>query len=67
LGAVARAQGFDPRARFAGGGAATGPSARPRHREPEPSYDFEPDFVSAPPPRGGIFDFEAPGRARRAA
>jgi 8-amino-7-oxononanoate synthase len=67
LGAVARAHGFEPRARFAGGAAATGAGTRARDRDPDPRYDLEPDFASAPPPRAGVFDFEAPGRARRAA
>jgi glycine C-acetyltransferase/8-amino-7-oxononanoate synthase len=67
LGAVARAHGFEPRARFAGGAAATGAGTRALDREPDPRYDLEPDFASAPPPRAGVFDFEAPGRARRAA
>ena len=49
------------------GGASASAGTRPLDREPDPSYDLEPDFASAPPPRAGVFDFEAPERFRRAA
>jgi 8-amino-7-oxononanoate synthase len=70
LGAVSRAAGFEPRfahvhAHAAGRDEPAAAMYADADLDPEPDEDD--DFEPMPPPRAGVFDFEAPEPIRRAA